>query len=242
MERNARTALVTGGGVRLGRALALALARHGANVVVHYGSSADAAEETAAAVRSLGRRADTVQADLALPDCAERVAAAVERDFGALDILVNSAATFARAPVAEITAAEWDHVMAVNVRAPFLLAQRLAPLLRAGDGGVIVNIADLSALQAWPSYAHHAVSKAGLVHLTAVLARALAPEIRVNCIAPGTVLPAEDPAHDSGGNADRRLVGRRGTPDDVADALIFLVSSGFVTGETIVVDGGRKWL
>jgi pteridine reductase len=241
MEITGRTALVTGGGVRVGRALALALAARGADVIVHYGGSTDAAESTAAQIRRLGRRAATVQADLADPGAADTIADAVAREFGALDILVNSAATFERTPVDEITAAAWDAVMAVNLRAPFLLAQRLALLLRADAGGAIVNIADLSAFQAWPSYTHHAVSKAGLVHLTAVLARALAPAIRVNCIAPGTVLPPDDSTHTDDGTAERRLVAPAGTPDDVTRALIFLLESPFVTGETIVVDGGRRW-
>jgi NAD(P)-dependent dehydrogenase (short-subunit alcohol dehydrogenase family) len=241
MELRDRTALVTGGGVRVGRALTLALARAGADVLIHYRGSAAQAERTAEEVRALGRRAATVRADLADARSAAVVADAVRRELGGLDVLVNSAATFARAPVEEITAEEWDHVMAVNVRAPFLLAQRLAPLLRAGDGGVIVNIADLSAFQPWPTYAHHAVSKAGLLHLTAVLARALAPGVRVNCIAPGTVLPAEDPVH-VGNGVERRLVPRAGTPEDVARTLIFLIESDYITGETVVVDGGRKWL
>jgi pteridine reductase len=237
-----KLALVTGGAVRVGRALSLALAEAGYDVVVHYNRSRADAERTAAAIQKLGRRATLLQADLEQADAAERIGAALAAEHRRLNVLVNNAATFERAPVADITAGAWDRVLAVNLRAPFLLAQRLAPLLRPAEGGgLIVNIADLSAFQAWPSYAHHAVSKAGLVHLTRVLARALAPAIRVNAIAPGTVLPPEDSMHDDDGTAERRLTPVGGSPDDVARALLYLAASPFVTGEVLVVDGGRMW-
>jgi NAD(P)-dependent dehydrogenase (short-subunit alcohol dehydrogenase family) len=235
-----RTALVTGGAVRVGRALCLALAHDGWDVIVHYHSSAGEAEDVAAAVREAGRTASTVRADLADPASAPRMRDHVAATHGRLDLLVNSAATFERTPIDRISVDEWDHVMAVNLRAPFLLSQQLAPLLRQSGDGLIVNIADLSAFQAWPSYAHHAVSKAGLVHLTRVLARALAPAIRVNAIAPGTVLPPEDPRHDAHTD-ERRLTERSGRPDDVAHALLYLTGAGFVTGDVLTVDGGRIW-
>jgi pteridine reductase len=235
------TALVTGGAVRVGRALSLALARAGYDIVVHYHDSGDDAESLQGEIRAVGRAASTVRADLADAAAATVVARAIQEQHGGLDVLVNSAATFERTPFAEITAEEWDHVMAVNVRAPFLLSQALAPLLRQSGRGSIVNIADLSAFQAWPSYTHHAVSKAGLVHLTRTMARALAPSIRVNAIAPGTVLPPEGREHDDDGTAQRRLTARSGTPADVAKALLYLVESSFVTGEVLVVDGGRMW-
>jgi NAD(P)-dependent dehydrogenase (short-subunit alcohol dehydrogenase family) len=136
----------------------------------------------------------------------------------------------------------WDHVLAVNLKGPFLVSQAAAPLLKK-QGGSIINIADLSALQPWPSYAHHSVSKAGLVHLTKVLARALAPEIRVNAIAPGTVLPPEDYDGNAGdGTADRRVVAPAGTPQDVVDAIMYLLNAQLVTGQLLVVDGGRTLL
>jgi pteridine reductase len=169
--------------------------------------------------------------------------AAAYQAFGRLDVLVNNASLFERTPVGEIDAAAWDRVMAVNLRAPFLLSRAAAGHL-AETAGVIVNIADLSAFQAWPSYAHHAVSKAGLVHLTRVLARALGPAVRVNAIAPGTVLPPEgwDGADSAGGGPDRRVLARAGDPEDVARALLYLIESPFVTGEVMVVDGGRMLL
>ncbi len=239
MDTQDRIALVTGGAHRVGRALALALARAGCDVAVHYHSSADAAARTVHEIQALGRRAVALHADLACADAAAPLVEQCVAALGGLDILVNSAALFERAPVAAIDAAAWDRVQAVNLRAPFLLSRAAAPHL-ARRGGTIVNITDLSAFQPWPSYAHHAVSKAGLAHLTRVLARALAPAVRVNAIAPGTVLP---PAGDAEAeSADRRVLATAGTPADVERALLYLVQSPFVTGEVLVVDGGRMLL
>src|SRR5690606_33436960 len=138
-----------------------------------------------------GRRAIAVQADVSSVEQLRTLLGETEAAFGRLDVLVNNASVFERGPVADITEPDWDHVLGVNLKGPFFASQLAAPLLRRDGGGVIVNIVDLSALQPWPSFAHHAVSKAGLLHLTRVLARALAPGIRVNSIAPGTVLPPE---------------------------------------------------
>lgn len=239
MEIQGKVAVVTGGARRVGRALSVALARAGADVVVDYHRSREKADETVAQIRGLGRRAVAVQADVSRE---EEVEALVEAagELGSLDIVVNSASLFESAPVADITREDWDRVLAVNLTGPFLLSRAAAPLLAEGDGGLIVNIADLSAFQAWPSYAHHSVSKAGLVHLTRVLARALAPGVRVNCIAPGTVLPPEDyPPEQLERDRERTALGRIGKTEDVARALLYLVESDFVTGEVMVVDGGR---
>lgn len=240
MEIEGRVALVTGGAHRLGRAFSLALAGAGADVVVNYHSSARDAARTATDIEALGRSAHVVQADVSQAADVRRLVDETRQRFGRLDILVNSASLFERAPVADITEADWDRVLGVNLKGPFLLSQAAAPLLAAGGGGVIVNIVDLSALQPWATYAHHAVSKAGLLHMTKVLARALAPAIRVNAIAPGTVLPPEDGDTEAG--SERRLVPVDGAPDDVTRALLYLVRSDFVTGEHLVVDGGRLLL
>jgi len=242
MEIARRTALVTGGARRIGRAIALDLAQAGANIVINYNESERMARETVAEIESLGGLATAVRADVAEAREVEALVDATEKSFGGLDILVNSAATFESGRFEEITEAEWDRVLAVNLKGPFLLMQKAAPLLRK-NGGVVVNIADLSAFQPWPSYAHHATSKAGLVHLTRVAARALAPDIRVNCVAPGTVLPPEGyDGTGSDGTSDRRLVRRPGMPEDVTAAVKYLITSDFVTGETLVVDGGRMLL
>jgi NAD(P)-dependent dehydrogenase (short-subunit alcohol dehydrogenase family) len=239
MEITGKVALVTGGAHRLGRAFALGLAQAGADVVVNYHTSAGAAADTRREIEALGRRALAVQADVSRSEDVRRLVSTVEQDMGRLDVLVNSASLFERAPALEISEADWDRTLAVNLKGPFLLSQAAAPLLRRA-GGVIINIVDLSALQPWPSYAHHAVSKAGLLHLTRVLARALAPEIRVNAIAPGTVLPPEGQPPEEG--SERRLTPQAGGPEDAVGALLYLVRSGFVTGECLTVDGGRLLL
>ncbi|HEY8468361.1 MAG TPA: SDR family oxidoreductase [Longimicrobiales bacterium] len=243
MEIPGRVALVTGGARRLGRALALALARAGADVVINYFRSAEAAEATVADIVALGRRAIALQGDVSRRDDALTLIRRTAEVFGRLDILVNSAATFEQAPLLAISEEDWDRVLAVNLKGPFLLSQAAVPLLRRDGGGVIVNLADLSAFQPWPSYPHHSVSKAGLVHLTRVLARALAPDIRANCIAPGTVLPPEDYTEEQlRASRERTALKRLGRPEDVCRALLFLVESDYITGETVIVDGGRMLL
>jgi NAD(P)-dependent dehydrogenase (short-subunit alcohol dehydrogenase family) len=240
MDPKGKVALVTGGAIRVGRALSLALARAGADILVHYNSSADEARDVVGEIEALGRRAHAVSANLAHMTEARALIDAVRTHFGRLDILVNSAATFESKAFRDITEDEWDHVLAVNLKAPFILMQAAAPLLEAHGDGVVVNITDLSAFQAWPSYTHHAVSKAGLAHLTRIAARALAPGVRVNAIAPGTVLPPEAyTGIGSDGTSDRRLVRQAGSPSDVAQTLLYLVECNFITGQTIVVDGGR---
>lgn len=232
-------ALVTGGAVRVGRAIALGVAEAGYDVAIScWSSSEGAAEEVRARVASLGRRSLVVRADLAQPEVPARVVDAVAAEFGALDLLVNSAASFRSASLLDVTCEEWDAVMALNLRAPFLLVRRAAPLLRRTRGAV-VNIVDLSALQAWSGYPHHSVSKAGLLHLTKVMARSLAPEVRVNAIAPGHVLaPSDGPACD-GTERPKGLVDRPGRPEDVVQAVLYLASAEFLTGEVVVCDGGQ---
>lgn len=234
-----KAALVTGGAHRVGRALVLALAHAGADIALHYHGSEEASRRTAKEVEALGRRVVRLRADVADPGEAVELAARAVDALGRLDVLVNSAALFESARFLDVTVADWDRVMAVNTRAPFLLLQATAPHLAASKG-VAVNIADVSGLRPWPAFPHHSVSKAALVHLTKVAARALAPEIRVNCIVPGTVLPPEYyTAEQLEESRDRTALGRIGTPEDVADALLLLVRSDFTTGSVIVVDGGR---
>lgn len=230
---------MTGGARRVGRAFALGLAAAGARVVVNYNASGKEAAETVAQIRAGGGEALAVQADVSRLEDIRRLVDETCSAFGGLDILVNSASLFEQMAFAAITEAEFDRVLGVNLKAPFFLSQQAAPHLSDG-GGTIVNIVDLSALQAWPSFAHHAVAKAGLAHLTRVLARALAPDVRVNAIAPGNVLPPENHGgEDFAGGSDRRLVDRAGRPDDVVETLLWLVRSEFVTGQVVVVDGGR---
>lgn len=243
MDLNGKVALVTGGARRLGRELSLGLAKAGADVVVNYLHSRAEAESTASEIMALGQRALAVRADVSQRAELAFLVRETANFFGRLDVLVNNASTFESTPILGIEEEEWDRVLAVNLKGPFLLAQLAEPLLRRDGGGVIVNIADLSGLQPWPSYAHHSVSKAGLIHLTKILARALGPDVRANCIAPGTVLPPEDYTEAQLRQSRERSVLRRiGSPDDVVRALLFLVESDFVTGEVVVVDGGRMLL
>ncbi len=246
MEPLGKVALVTGAARRVGRAIALALAREGAHVVVHYHTSAEAAWEVVEKIKGLSVEALALQADLTRADeIAGLVDRAVSR-FGRIDILVNSAASFLRRPFLELTEEEWEEVLRLNLTAPFLLSQRVARvMLTTGEGpvgGKIINIADLAGLRPWREYPAHSVAKAGLIMLTRVMALALAPHIQVNAVAPGAVLLPEG----STAEGQERVIaatpmGRLGSPEDVAATVIFLIKgSDFITGETIVVDGGRS--
>ena len=239
MQLAGRVALVTGGGHRVGRALAVALGGRGMRVAVHYRSDPAQADETCRLVVASGGAADAFRADLGAADAPAALVEAVAAHYGALDVLVNSAAVMVRTPVGEVTPEAWDAMFAVNLRAPFFCAQAAAAHMQAG-GGAVVNIADLAAYETWPAYVPHTITKAGVVQMTRALARALAPRVRVNAVAPGAVLLPE------GWNAesDERLrsttpLGHHGSPEDVAQALLYLLDADFVTGETIVVDGGR---
>jgi NAD(P)-dependent dehydrogenase (short-subunit alcohol dehydrogenase family) len=232
-----RRALVTGGGVRVGRDIALALAAAGMDVVIGYHRSAGGARATVRDLRTLGARAAAVRADLADPAAARRLVAAAARFLGGLDVLVSNAALFIRTPLATTTPAQYDRLLAVNLRAPFFCAQAAARIMRAA-GGHIVNVADAAWERAWPSYIPYAASKAGLVSLTRGLAAALAPRVAVNCVAPGAVLrPPGLPAH-------RWQALTRGVPvgpADVAAAVVFFATCPRgVTGEVLRVDGGRR--
>jgi NAD(P)-dependent dehydrogenase (short-subunit alcohol dehydrogenase family) len=234
-----RVALVTGGGVRVGRAISLGLARAGYDLVVTYRGSEDEARSTRDDIVGVGRRAETVHADLAEPGAADAVLEVARAAFGRLDVLVNSAASFDAAPLLDVDAERWDRVMALNVRAPHLLVRAAAGLLTEA-GGCVVNIADLAGFQAWTDRPHHAVSKAALVHLTKVQARALAPDVRVNAVAPGSVMRPQGWSEERWLDVARRApLGRPGRPEDVAEAVLYLARADFVTGQVLVVDGGR---
>ncbi len=235
-------ALVTGAARRLGRAIAAALAARGAHLAIHYSSSREEAEEAAEELARQGVETWTAQADLRRPEEIDRLFEALQARFGALDLLVNSAASFRAADFDEITAEEWDEVMTLNLKAPFLCTQRAARLMRAGGGGAVVNIVDLSALAPWPSHPHHGVSKAALLHLTRTAALALAPEVRVNAVAPGAILPPPGMSEESEEwrrRGERVPLGRTGDPADVGRAVVYLAENDFVTGALLPVDGGE---
>jgi pteridine reductase len=243
MNLAGKTAVVTGGAIRVGAAMVRALAAAGAHVVINYRNSADDATALQRELEQQRHLASTFQADISRKTDIDALIAHVRHEHGRLDILVNNASLFESKPITDISEADWRRVLDVNLTGPFLLSQAALPLLRKAAVANIVNILDLSALQPWPSYAHHSVSKAGLLHLTKIMARALAPDVRVNAIAPGTVLPPDGYDGTAGdGTSDRRVVTPAGSPDDVVKALFFLLASEFVTGQTVIVDGGRMLL
>ena len=240
MELRGRVALVTGAGRRLGRAFAETLAGRGMAVAIHHNTSASGAIGLRDEIVAAGGRAACFAADLSDPVAAAELPRRVVSEFGRLDVLVNSAAVMRRLPFEQTTPEQWDEIFAINLRAAFFCAQGAAPALRAAHGKV-VNIADLAGLEPWPGFAAHSVSKAGVVMLTRVLARVLAPEVTVNAIAPGAVLVPEDYDEEERERLARTTPLRRlGTPGDVAAALLYLLEGGdFVTGQVLVVDGGR---
>ena len=239
MELRNRVALVTGAGHRVGRALALALASRGARVAVHYHAAEALARDTADMVAALGASARAFCADLTAADAPATLVSDVVSAFGTLDVVVNSAAMMRRTPVGEVTVEDWDAMFALNLRAPFFVAQAAAPHLTRARGA-IVNIADLAAFETWPAYVPHGITKAGLVQMTRALARVLAPHVRVNAVAPGVVLlPESWSADDAERLASTTPLRRNGDPDDVAGAMLYLLEAEFVTGQTLIVDGGR---
>jgi NAD(P)-dependent dehydrogenase (short-subunit alcohol dehydrogenase family) len=231
-------ALVTGAAKRLGRAVALRLAEEGADVVIHYRSSEADARSAVAEIEKLGRRGSAIAAELTSVVDIKRLFDEAAKQFGRLDILVNSAANFLPSSIVSTTEEIWDASLDSNLRAPFFCAQAAAPLLRR-TRGTIVNFADTGGLLGWPGYIAHSVSKAGVVMLTKVLAKALAPEVRVNAIAPGTITMPGDPPEWEADFIKLAPLRRTGQPSDVADAVVFLVRSEFMTGQTLVLDGGR---
>jgi pteridine reductase len=232
-------ALVTGAGRRVGRAIALALGARGLQVVVHFNGSRDGADETARLITSSGGQATVEQADLAQVKSAHDLVDRTVAWRGELTALVNSAAIMLRTPVGETTEADWDTMFAINVRAPYFLSQRAAPALVAAHGA-IVNIADLAAFESWPAYVPHGMTKAAVVQMTRATAKALAPDVRVNAVAPGVVLLPEGWSEEGAEHLESTTPLRRlGSPEDVAQAVIFLLEARYVTGEVIRVDGGR---
>lgn len=241
MPLEGRTAVVTGGAVRLGRELAERLAREGVHVCLHYCASADAAEETLTRLREYRVRATAVQADFTRPaDAARTVFDHAERELGPVEVLVNSAAVFVPGSLADSTEADWDRHHNVNLKAPVLLCREFARRLPDGARGHIVNIVDWRGLRPVPGHLAYTIAKSGLVAATLLLAQELAPRIQVNAIAPGAILPPPgEPDAYLERLADRIPLRRTGRPEDVADALVYLLQADFVTGAVLPVTGGE---
>ncbi|MEO6444589.1 MAG: SDR family oxidoreductase [Gemmatimonadaceae bacterium] len=236
---DAPVALVTGGARRVGAAISRALAARGMHVAVHYHRSEAEAQALVAELRTAGMSATAFTADLSDPHAPAALVHAVADRLGGLDVLVNSAANFLRTPMGSVSLEQWESVFALNVRAPFFATQAAAERMR--EGGVIINMADLAAFEQWSGYIPHGISKAAIVQLTRAAAHTLAPRIRVNAIAPGVVLLPEgwDDQSEARLTATTPLK-RTGSPEDVVHALLYLVDATFVTGEVLIVDGGRQ--
>ncbi|MEW6279064.1 MAG: SDR family oxidoreductase [Candidatus Eremiobacterota bacterium] len=234
-----KVALVTGAGVRLGRAIAVRLARDGYDLVLHYHRSAEPALETARLAQAEGARTELASADLSLPGGAPDLAEKTCQVFDRLDLLVNNAAVFLPTPDLAGAAREWDRLMTVNLKSPFMLVVHLADRLRA-NRGAIVNLTDIYADRPLRFHLPYCVSKAGLAMLTRMLAVELAPDVRTNAVAPGAaMLPSEAPPEYEQKLLSRIPLNRLGTAEDVADAVAFLAGSPYLNGHILAVDGGR---
>lgn len=245
MQLEARVAVITGGAVRVGRAITLELARAGAHVVVNYHSSAEAAQQTVADARALGVEALAVQGDVANADDVALLAATVRERFGGADCLINSASHFGKTPLLSTDPAvldEWRRVTRILIDGPFYLANTLAPQMLERGGGAIVNIVDLTVFEPWRNFAAHAVGKSGLLVLTRQLALELAPTVRANAVALGNILPPPGWSEQQiAAHARRSLLGRWGSPEEAAQAVRFLLEADFITGEVLTVDGGERF-
>lgn len=242
MELKGKTALITGGARRVGRGITLAFAQAGANVVINYNSSSADAVQTARDAEAMGVQALPVQADVSDYDqVGSMVDQAVAR-FGTVDILVNNASVFLPNPLPTDDLGIWRKSIDTLVHGPFYCANRVAPVMLANDGGVIIGISDLSALEPWPGFAGHAVGKGAILTLTRQLALELSPRIRANAVVPGPALRPVDYDDETYERvADNTLLGRWGTPAEMAGAVLFLAQADYITGEVITVDGGQRY-
>jgi NAD(P)-dependent dehydrogenase (short-subunit alcohol dehydrogenase family) len=233
-----KVALVTGAGKRLGRAVALRLVEEGMDLAVHYNNSAKEAAEVVGKIEEMGQKAVAIKADLRSVDEIRRLLLEVGNELGRLDLLVNSAASFLPGSVISTTEEVWDTSLDTNVKAPFFVAQAAAPMLRRSKGA-IVNFSDTGGLLGWPGFIGHSVAKAGVINLTRSLAKSLAPDVRVNAIAPGTITMPGDPPEWEEEFVKLAPLKKTGRPSDIADAVVYLATAEFLTGYTLVLDGGR---
>jgi len=238
VDLSGRNVLVTGGARRIGGAISLALAEAGARVAIHCRTSR--AEADALAARCPGNPV-VLQADLGAPAAPARLVVEAWERLGHLDVLVNNASTWEETPPEEVTVAAWDRTLAVNLRAPFFLARDAGLRMRARGSGVIVNLTDWAVDRPYPAYLPYFAAKAGLASSTAGLARAFAPQVRVNAVAPGPIVLPEDAPPGQREAVERAVpLGPLGGTDAIVSAVMFLIGNDFVTGTTITVDGGRS--
>lgn len=241
MKIRGSTVLITGAAKRMGREIALSLARSGANVVVHYRSSNKEAEKTVSEIEACGVQAFSVAADLAEYADVKKMIEAVAKRFPPVDVLINNASVFYHTPLEEISGNQWDDVFNTNLKAPFFLSRDLGLRMKKAGKGKIINIADWSGLRPYPGYIPYCLSKGALLTLTQIMARELAPEVQVTAVAPGPVMWPEDLGEKEKEQVIKKTPLRRlGSPEDVVQAVRFLIEgSDFITGTAIFVDGGR---
>lgn len=243
MDIEGKVALVTGGAKRVGRSIALALAERGAELVLHYHGSDREAQEVLALLKRAGGKPVAVQGDVSVPADVDRIVETAMQAFGRIEILVNNAAIFYRTPFEELTEADWDRFLGVNLKGPFLLCRKIGAIMLYQGQGKIINLADIAGQEVWAEYLPYSVSKAGVIALTAGLAKVLAPHVQVNAVAPGTVLLPGGTSSEERGRAVRRVpLGRLGSPEDIARAVVYLVENDFITGEVFRIDGGQHLL
>jgi pteridine reductase len=240
MDLKNKVALITGAGRRIGRAIALELATHGTSVAVHYRTSRTEADSVVSEITTKGRKAQAFGANLEHVAEIEQMVTNVLETFGRIDVLVNSASVFAPTPIEKITEHDWDVNLDTNLKAPFFLSKFAAPAMRKQGAGKIINLGDWAGIRPYKDYLPYSVSKSGLIGLTKALAKELAPEIQVNCIAIGMVIPPETYTEEEVDRLVSRTLTRKiGTPEDVARAVVFFCETDFATGAVLSLEGGR---
>lgn len=241
MTLDGRVVLVTGGAKRVGRAIAVALARRGARIAFSYRTSAQDARATMQALEQAGADALAVRADLSNGQEVKRLVDRVDRRFGRLDVLINSAANFDRAPFESLSERDWDHALDANLKGPFLCALYASRLMKRHGGGKIINFADWAGVRPYRDYLPYCVSKAGVIGLTSALAKELAPAIQVVAIAPGPILPPSGMSASARARVAARVPLKRwGGPQDIVNTVLFLIEgTDFMTGSVVFVDGGQ---
>lgn len=242
MDIHDKVVLITGSAIRVGKAIAMTFAKKGARTIIHYRSSEKEAEATAAEIAAVGHRPLVVQGDVSRREDWERMHEEIMTAYGRLDVLVNNAAIFYKTPFLDATEKDWDQFMNINLKSVFHGSQVFGKGMMAQGSGKIINIADVSAEKVWPTYIPYCVSKAGIVAMTRGLAKALAPAVTVNAVAPGTVLLAESyDEQEEQALIDKTPLKRVGEAQDIANTVVFLVEgSDFISGQVIGVDGGRS--
>ena len=241
MEIRGKTALVTGGAKRIGREIALSLAQKGAHIYLHYNTSRSEAEATASEIKSLGVECRLFQADLGKSVEVLKMAKEIFAQSRTVDILINNASVFYRTPLKTVKESDWDTLMNINLKGPFILCKEIGLKMAESGGGRIINIADWSGLRPYKDYLPYCTSKGGLITLTKALARDLAPKVTANAIAPGAALfPWDFPEDEKKKAVEKIPLGHEGSPRDIAHAVVFLAESDYINGLVLSVDGGRS--